>query len=418
HARLAPPGIAAEPALRAAHPRLPPGRAAPARDAGADAGRPGGDRGDRPPRRGAAAGAPGRAAGGHERARLPSRRGRRGHRFRVRLGLRLGRGGRGPDQPGRARDHPSRGRAARRVPRPVTARAAWRAAPALLAGAAASALLLAPSLRIPGHRGGSRIASGFVPGRWDARFVVARGPAAITVPREPVRATLRLSGPATLTVRTPEGQRTVALRDEPAAVEVSLSPGGRAELVADGALRLHEVVLARRGPVPWARVALIVLAAVAAAAIGVRVSGAWGLAASIGLVSLVAALMIRGRLGGLALAVGFDRTAPALILLALAALFFLPWLLPRSRIPARSWEDRWPVAFGLLALVSCLALVLLRTQPLVIGDPAAYHDIGRRFAEAMGGVRGLSDVGDAAHTLRPYGGLAAIGLLYGVLLLI
>ena len=59
----------------------------------------------------------------------------------------------------------------------MTARAAWRAAPALLAGAAASALLLAPSLRIPGHRGGSRIASGFVPGRWDARFVVARGPA-------------------------------------------------------------------------------------------------------------------------------------------------------------------------------------------------------------------------------------------------
>ena len=300
----------------------------------------------------------------------------------------------------------------------MTARAAWGAAPALLAGAAASALLLAPSLRIPGHRGGSRIASGFVPGRWDARFVVARGPAAITVPREPVRATLRLSGPATLTVRTPEGQRTVALRDEPAAVEVSLSPGGRAELVADGALRLHEVVLARRGPVPWARVALIVLAAVAAAAIGVRVSGAWGLAASIGLVSLVAALMIRGRLGGLALAVGFDRTAPALILLALAALFFLPWLLPRSRIPARSWEDRWPVAFGLLALVSCLAQVSMRTQPLVIGDPAAYHDIGRRFAEAMGGVRGLSDVGDAAQTLRPYGGLAAIGLLYGALLLI
>jgi hypothetical protein len=300
----------------------------------------------------------------------------------------------------------------------VSPRAAWRAAAALFIGAAASALLVAPALRVPGHRGTARITEGFVPGRWDARFVVARGPATLTVPEEPVRATLRLSGPVTLTVRTAEGERTVALGDEPAAVDVSLPHGGRAELAADGALRLHEVVLTRLGPVPWARAALVVLAALAAAAVAVRRSAAWAIPGSIALTMMVAALALRGRLGGLALAVGFDRVAPALILLALAALFLLPWLLPRGRIAGRPRGDRWPLAFGLLALVSCLAQVLLLPQPLVIGDPAAYHDIGRRFAEAIGGVRGLRDVGDAAQTLRPYGGLAATGLLYGVLLLV
>jgi hypothetical protein len=300
----------------------------------------------------------------------------------------------------------------------VRPRAAWRAAPALLIGAATSALLLAPSLRVPAHRGALRIVQGFVPGRWDARFVVARGPAALTVPKEPVRAALRLSGPATVTVRTATQERTVALGEEPAAVEVNLPPAGGALLSADGTVRLHEIVLTRLGPVPWTRVALVVLVALAAAAVAVRVSGAWAVAASIALVSVVAAVVIRGRLAGLALAVGFDRTAPALTVLALAALFLVPRLSPRGGIPGRASDDKWPIAFGLLALVSCLAQVLMLPQPLVIGDPAAYHDIGRRFAEAIGGVRGLRDAGDAIQILRPYGGLAATGLLYGVLLLI
>jgi dolichyl-phosphate-mannose-protein mannosyltransferase len=300
----------------------------------------------------------------------------------------------------------------------VKPRAAWRSAPAVVVGAGAAALLLAPSLRIPGHRGAARIASGFVPGRWDARFAVARGPAALALPKEPLRATLRLSGPAALTVRTSEGERHVALTDQPAAIDVILPNGGRAELAADATVRLHEIVLTRLGPAPWPRAVLVMLAALAAAAVAVRLAGAWATPVSVALTAMVVALALHGRLAGLALAAGFDRLAPVLAILALGALFLLPRMLPRGHGAARAPDDRWAAAFGLLALVSCLAQVLLLPQPLLIGDPAAYHDIGRRFAAAIAEVRGLRDVGDAAQTLRPYGGLAATGLLYGALLLL
>ena len=93
-----------------------------------------------------------------------------------RLGIPLGRGGGGPDGAGDPGDAPGRGHPAHRVPRPVRPPALWRAGPALAIGAAAAALLVAPALRLPGHRGAARVADGFVPGRWDARFVVARGP--------------------------------------------------------------------------------------------------------------------------------------------------------------------------------------------------------------------------------------------------
>ena len=300
----------------------------------------------------------------------------------------------------------------------MTARGAGRAAPALVVGAAVVALLAVPSLRIPGAGGAARITSGFVPGRWDAPFIVARGPAVLRLPEEPLRAGLRLSGPSILTVKAAEGQRTMTLVDVPLTVDLAFPKGGRADLTADGAVRLHEAVLTRMGPVPWGRVAALLLAALAAAAIAVSVPGLLAVAASLGLVSVVAALLIRGRLAGLALLVGFDRAAPALVLTALGAAFFLPRLLPVGRVGPRSTGGRWPLVFAGLALASCLGQVLLLPQPLLIGDPASYFDIGHRFAEALGGVRGLDDVAGAAQTLRPYGGLAATGLLYGVLLLV
>jgi hypothetical protein len=118
-----------------------------------------------------------------------------------------------------------------------------------------------------------------------------------------------------------------------------------------------------------------------------------------------------------ALGVGFHRLASAGPIVALGALFLAPRLLPAGRAPRPLAEARLALAFGLLALASCLAQVLVLPQPLVIGDPAAYHDIGRRFAAALAEVRGPRDVADALQTLRPYGGLAATGLLYGTLLL-
>ena len=295
----------------------------------------------------------------------------------------------------------------------------FRAAPALLAGGVAVALLFTSTVRVPGHRGASRIASGFVPGRWDARFVVARGPAALTFPDEPLRARLRVSGPATLVVSTGGSEAvTAVLTAEPAPVVVDLPRGGRADLAADATIRLHDVTVTRLGPLSWARVAVVVAAALAAALIAARSRGVGALLGSMLFVSVVAAAASHGRLAGLALAVGARRALPAAAVLGLIALFPLPTLLLRGR-GARAERPRAPVVpmvFAALALASCLAQVLLLPQPLLIGDPAAYHDIGRRFAAALQEVHGLGDVGDALQILRPYGGLAATGLLYGALI--
>src|SRR5262245_62039105 len=135
------------------------------------------------------------------------------------MGLPLGRGDGGPDGARGPGDAASRGRAAHRVPRPVTPRSAARAVPALLLGAAAAALLSGPSLRLPGARGAARVTDGFVPGRWDARFLVARGPAGLRLPEEPLRARLLVSGPAALRVHA-GGDTTAVLSAEATPVEV------------------------------------------------------------------------------------------------------------------------------------------------------------------------------------------------------
>ena len=67
--------------------------------------------------------------------------------------------------------------------------------------AAAVALLLVGSVQVPGQRGALSLSEGFVPGLWQARFVVARRPAALVLPDQPLRATAWLSGPARLEVR-------------------------------------------------------------------------------------------------------------------------------------------------------------------------------------------------------------------------
>jgi hypothetical protein len=276
---------------------------------------------------------------------------------------------------------------------------------------------LAPSLRVPGHRGATRIAPGFVEGRWDARFSVARGRASLRLPEGPLRARLWVAGPAAFTVRTAEAERTYSLKGEPTPVDVIVARGGRVDLLAHATVRLHEVLLTRLGPAPWGRLAVLVMATLAAAALAVALRGGWAVAASLALTAVAAGAVLRRQLGGLALAVGVDHSVPALALAALAALFLLPRWLPPGPASRPAPAPRLSLAFGLVALASCLAQVLLRPQPLVIGDPSAYYDIGQRFAAQIAGGRGPGHLADAVQALRPYGGLAATGILYGALLI-
>jgi hypothetical protein len=296
-------------------------------------------------------------------------------------------------------------------------RTALRAALPLAAGAAATVLLAWPAVRLPGHRGAARVSEGFRPGLWDARFRVARGPAALDLPREPLYATLVLSGPADLTVRAGGATSTHEIERAPTPVDVLLPEGGRAELIPAGTLRLHEIVVRRTGALPWSRLAAVVAASLLAAfVIYRRPRGAFA-AAGTAAVIVVAAAALRGQLGAVALLGLLDRAGPAFALLALASAFLMPAALPRSPSPAPP-AGRLPLAFASLTLLSALLQVTLRSQPLLIGDPAAYFDIGGRFASALRGARGLDGVADGVQVLRPYGGLWATGLVYGLLRLL
>jgi hypothetical protein len=296
-------------------------------------------------------------------------------------------------------------------------RAAFRAALPLAAGAAAAALLAWPSVRLPGHRGAARVTEGFRAGLWDARFRVARGPAALELPHEPLFATLVLSGPADLTVRAGGAATPHEIERAPTAVEVLLPEGGRADLFPAGTVRLHEIVVRRTGGPPWPRMGLVLAASLLAALVVYRRPQPAIAVALTAAVVAVAALALRGRFASLVLFGLLDRAGPAAALLALASAFLLPAVFPRTPEPGAG-GGRLPLVFVALTLISAALQVTTRPQPLLIGDPAAYFDIGGRFAAAFRGVTGLDGIGDAVQELRPYGGLWATGLAYGLLRLV
>jgi hypothetical protein len=286
--------------------------------------------------------------------------------------------------------------------------------PPLLAGAIAALLLAWPAVRLPGHRGAARVTEGFRPGLWDARFRVARGPAALDLPAVPVRATLVLSGPAEVTVRAGGTTTSYEVDSTPTPVELLLPGGGRAELSAVGPLRLHEVVLRRTGATPWGPLAAVLAAALGAALLVQRRPHLSVAAVAILAVAAAAAVALRGQFGAVVAFGLLDRAGPAMALLALATAFLLPIALPRSAA-APAGATRLALAFAATTLVSALLQVTTLPQPLLIGDPAAYFDIGGRFASALRAARGIDGLADAVQTLRPYGGLWATGLVYGLL---
>ena len=249
-------------------------------------------------------------------------------------------------------------------------RVAWPLLAVLaLFGALLSAALAAREVEIPGHRGARRVVSGFVPGRWDARFLVARGPAALDLPAVPLRVSASLSGPAQVSSDVPP-LSPILLGSEPQAATFDMPQGGRLGLVPDGTFRLHSLTVRRTGRPSAAFAALVI-------------SAWWERARPVlALVGIVAGLVLAAAAGG--------RTS--------------------SRAP---W--RLSLAAGAVVGISCLAQVLWRPQPLVIGDPGAYYDMAGRFRDALASP---ATIGESVYDLRPYAGLAFTATLYGLLRLV
>jgi hypothetical protein len=248
-----------------------------------------------------------------------------------------------------------------------------RRAAALTVLATALVLSCVKSVTLPGHRGAARVAEDFRPGRWDARFLVARGPAAIVLPALSGTVTLTLSGPARVTARY-DGHAVVRdLAAEPEPWSLDLATGGRVALEADSTIRLHAVTFARASRTPSAPMLGLVLAA------------AWD----------------RGRVPFAALALLASMAVAAGAARGLRA---------RTTTPAVV-----PLAAASVVLISCLAQVTLVPQPLLIGDPAAYFDMAGHVRDAL---RTPLALGESLYDLRPYAGLAATSTLYGILRLV
>lgn len=301
------------------------------------------------------------------------------------------------------------------------ARPPWRelarsALPALLFAATAAALLV-PSVRLHPHRSDPERFPGFQPGRWDARFRVARGEAAVVLPEVALRATLHLSSPGVVALASPGREMSVGPAASPTATVVELPRGGRLDVRPAQAVRLHAIDVERAGPAPVARLAALLGLAILAGSVAAR-SGVAAAVVANGAFALACAAALRGTLGALAVQAAADAVRPALALgaVVLPTVAVALWARPRrseraGAVPGR----RLPLAAAALLLVSCLLQVALRPQPLLIGDPSTYWEIGGRFRDAFAAVGGPATLADAIETLRPYGGLAATGAVYAVL---
>jgi len=292
---------------------------------------------------------------------------------------------------------------------------AMRVVPAMAIGAIGAWFLLLPSMRVPPERGAQRLTEGFQKGRWDALYLVARRPAAVVLPKEPTRLTLVLSGPTSLLVRTDAGESQFALGPSPSVLEFVLPEGGRLDLQGANPIRLHEMEIARLSGPPWARLALAVVGALLGGGLALLRRGPWAVALGTLAGLLLVGAALEGCLGGVFLRAAADRFAPCAAIGGLVCSFFLVLCLPKASRKSVVLLPNLPLLFGALALASCLSQVLLLPQPLLIGDPGAYHEIGGRFLKALGGVRGPDDLVEAIEVLRPYGGLVPVGLFYGFL---
>ncbi|MBN2370868.1 MAG: hypothetical protein JXO72_10290 [Vicinamibacteria bacterium] len=295
------------------------------------------------------------------------------------------------------------------------------ALPALLAGLISVYCILAPGVDILPYRGGERFVEVFHHGRWDALHLVARQPARVCVPVAPARLTLVLSGPAQVVIQVAGIEHRMTLDGTPLSCPMVIDQLGCMSIEADRAVRLHHMRIERFAAPSWMRLIAILLALAASCFVSYRTSGLHAWIPSL-VVSAGALLTTGSGFSGIVLSSWIARLTPAALVLLLAASFLVVMRLPSNRArasamarPSARAETRLAMSFGGLALVSCLAQVLLLDQPLIESDPWAYWDIGGRFREALSAVRGPDSLADALLTIRPLLVMPFTGLLYAAM---
>ena len=281
--------------------------------------------------------------------------------------------------------------------------------------AALAGLILLPALvsrvAAPANEGGHGLTTGFGRGRLDLAGIVSEAPGgSIDLPAEPLLLTVRLTGDGPVHLRGEGLDKTVLAAETPLSVTLDLARGGRVFVESASRIRLLHLSIERRSPPQGLLAALLLLGlgAVLLARLGTRQAAAAAI-----LLPILVWGVSRGTLGETFTRIALVRLGP----LAFISLVFIPLALSISA--ARFGPRRGPSRLTAGAFLGSLAVTGVQLawfeQPIPIGDPSAYLEMGGKFADAMARVTFPFGLGSMLAELQPYLALPGTGLLYGLL---
>ncbi len=273
---------------------------------------------------------------------------------------------------------------------------------------------LTSRMSAPANYGGHGLTSGFGRGRLDLSGIVSDGKGgSVDLPLEPASLTVVLSGAGLIQLRGAGVDQAIVGSEIPTTLRVEMPKGGRLSITSASRIRLHELVVERSGAAfgQTSALGLLGILALLVSARGLKPAliAAGGLGAAFHLIA-------SGTLSSTFARIAMARLAPTLFVV----LLLLPLILAlkEARFPGPRGLGRW----GSLAFALSLALTTLQLlwfdQPLLMGDPQSYFEMGGRFAEALAGIRSPLDLGPALSEVQAYLALPATGLLYGLLRLL
>ncbi len=284
--------------------------------------------------------------------------------------------------------------------------------------AALAGLALLPAfvsrLAAPAHHGAHGLTTGFGRGRLDLAGIVSEGSGgSVDLPSEPLILTIGLTGDGPVHLRGEGLEKIVLASETPLSVSLDLPRGGRVLVESLSRIRVLDLFIERTVPPANQMAALLLLGLVAVlfASLGARHA-----AAAAVLLPMAAWGVIQNTLSETFARIALARLGPLVVLL----LILLPLAL--SIRAAHFGSLRRPSRLAIWAFLGSLALTGAQLawfeQPVPIGDPAAYLEMGGKFAHAMTRVTFPFGLGPMFAEVQPYLALPATGLLYGLLSLL
>ena len=287
---------------------------------------------------------------------------------------------------------------------------------AIVAGVAVLLLFAATTSRVeaPANFGAHELTSGFGRGRLDVPGIVSDGSGAVIhLPRESMSIALSLSGSGPVRVQGEGVDSSAVLNESSSTLRIVHPRGGDLAIESSARVRLASIAIERT-----TRSATEIIVVIVCGALAVFLARRDAMAAGVASAALImlSAFAFGGGLSTVFLRITLARALPLMIVLALAAPFV--FVLSRASWPAAAQRSGWPLTAFVASLTITAIQLALFEQPIPMGDPAAYLEMGGKYADAIRGMSSPLDIGAALLSIQPYLALPATGLLYGFLRLL